>query len=280
MKVFTSQVELSNYLKDFSSKSIGLVPTMGALHFGHLSLISRSNSDNDITVVSIFVNPTQFNNREDLEKYPRTLDSDIEKIQSISSDVIVFAPEVDEIYKNGAISQKFDLGYVASVMEGASRPGHFDGVCTIVKKLFEIVKPQNAYFGEKDFQQILVIEKMIDITHLPVNIVRCPIVRHESGLALSSRNQRLSDKARENASFIFQSLNQAKTAFENSGIFASKQLISDLYSNNPLFSLEYFTITEQETLREANVIEQGKHYRAFIVVNVEGVRLIDNLQFM
>ncbi len=173
MKIYTQQKELKNLIFDTkkSGKTVGFVPTMGALHEGHLSLIMKSLKENDLTVVSIFVNPTQFNNAEDLEKYPRTLDADIQLIKKISDTVIVYAPNAEDIYGKDVTSEKFNFDGLDSVMEGEFRPGHFDGVGTVVKKLFEIVMPNKAYFGEKDYQQLLVIKKMVAQTQLPVQIV-------------------------------------------------------------------------------------------------------------
>lgn len=279
MKIFNKTSDLKNYIAPFLSqkKSIGFVPTMGALHQGHLSLMERSLAENKLTIVSIYVNPTQFNNPEDLEKYPRTLDKDTEIISKLNDAIILFAPETNEMYGNDVSSEKFDFQGIDRLMEGASRPGHFDGVGTIVKKLFEIVSPTNAYFGEKDFQQIQIVKCMVEQTKLPVNIVPCPIIREENGLAMSSRNQRLSPQMKENASFIYKSLLKAKEIFLNESIVAANAYIADLYANANDFQLEYFTIAEEKSLLTATEKFPDTHYRAFIVVYAEGVRLIDNL---
>lgn len=258
-------------------KTIGLVPTMGALHKGHLSLIKKAIEENDTVVVSIFVNPTQFNNPTDLQRYPRTLDADTALIATVDKNVIVFAPEVTDIYGNDVAAQHFDFGNLDKVMEGASRPGHFDGVGTIVKKLFEIVMPTRAYFGEKDYQQLLIIKKMVQQTGLPVTIVPCPIVRNDEGLALSSRNALLSPAMRERATFIYRTLLAAKERFATDSPTAVEAWVNDVFAKETDFQLEYFTITDADTLLHITQKEEGKNYRAFIVVHAEGVRLIDNI---
>ncbi len=281
MKIYTQQKELKNLIFDTkkSGKTVGFVPTMGALHKGHLSLIMKSLKENDLTVVSIFVNPTQFNNAEDLEKYPRTLDADIQLIKKISDTVIVYAPNAEDIYGKDVTSEKFNFDGLDSVMEGEFRPGHFDGVGTVVKKLFEIVMPNKAYFGEKDYQQLLVIKKMVAQTQLPVQIVGCPIIRNEEGLALSSRNQRLSSKMRQEATFIYKVLQQAKQMFKNQTSTEITQWVEEQFKNKEGFDLEYFIITDADTLVPINEKQSNKAYRAFIAVYVEGIRLIDNLEF-
>ena len=185
--IYNEQKALHNALQSLKNqgKTIGLVPTMGALHAGHLSLVKKAKEENDIVVVSIFVNPTQFNNPTDLEKYPRTLEADAQLLYDFSPEILIYAPSVADVYGEEATAQHFDFGILDKVMEGPSRPGHFDGVGTIVKKLFEIVTPDRAYFGEKDYQQLLIIERMVAQTGLPVTVVPCPIVRNAEGLALS-----------------------------------------------------------------------------------------------
>src|SRR5690606_19997145 len=198
MLIFENKESLINFLGPLQNlkKTIGFVPTMGALHDGHLSLIKNSLSKNDITVISIFVNPTQFNNAEDLEKYPRTLEADVQKVSEMSTQVLIFAPTVSDIYPGKTSSSNFSFDGLENQMEGKHRPGHFDGVGTIVKKLFEIVQPNKAYFGQKDFQQLQIVKKMVSKHKIPVEIIGCPIHREENGLAMSSRNQRLSESAR------------------------------------------------------------------------------------
>lgn len=278
MKIYTQQKELKNTILTYkkAGKSIGFVPTMGALHEGHLSLISKSLSDNDITVVSIFVNPTQFNNAEDLKKYPRTLEADVEKIKKVNEQVIIYAPEAEDIYGENVISEKFNFEGLDKVMEGEFRPGHFDGVGTVVKKLFEIVTPDKAYFGEKDYQQLLIIKKMVVQTQLPVQVIGCPIVRDERGLALSSRNQRLSEQKKEEAAYIYKVLQEVKNQFKIKTFDEIQSWVKKQFENKEGFDLEYFTIAEADTLVKAVEKEAVKNYRSFIAVYVDGVRLIDN----
>ncbi|MDO4880136.1 MAG: pantoate--beta-alanine ligase [Capnocytophaga sp.] len=279
MKIFNKKLELENYLEPyiFGKKTIGFVPTMGALHNGHLSLIKKSLNENEISVISIFVNPTQFNNIEDLEKYPRTLEADIEKIKSVSEDIIIFAPTAEDIYDGNISSEVFDFEGIDKVMEGAFRPGHFDGVGTIVKKLLEIVRPTNAYFGEKDYQQILIIKSMVKQAKISVNIIPCPIIREANGLAMSSRNERLSPEKRAQADIIYKALQDAKSLFPTHSIAEIEKEIKQKFNKNNDFQLEYFTIVDAEKLELANEKEANSNYRAFIAVYVDGVRLIDNI---
>lgn len=279
MHIFNKKLEINNFLKNFinNKKTIGFVPTMGALHNGHLSLLKKSLEENDISVISIFVNPTQFNNVEDLEKYPRTLDIDIEKIKSLSEKIIVFAPTAEDIYDGNISSEKFDFQGLDQVMEGAFRPGHFDGVGTIVKKLFEIVQPTNAYFGEKDYQQILIIKSIVKQSNLPVNIIPCPIIREANGLAMSSRNERLSSEMKIKAGLIYTLLQEAKILFKTHTITEIENFIKQKFNENKDFTLEYFTIVDAEKLQIATEKNKNSKYRAFIAVYTEGVRLIDNI---
>ena len=279
MNIFNKKLEINNFLKNFinNKKTIGFVPTMGALHNGHLSLLKKSLEENDISVISIFVNPTQFNNVEDLEKYPRTLDIDIEKIKSLSEKIIVFAPTAEDIYDGNISSEKFDFQGLDQVMEGAFRPGHFDGVGTIVKKLFEIVQPTNAYFGEKDYQQILIIKSMVKQSNLPVNIIPCPIIREANGLAMSSRNERLSSEMKIKAGLIYTLLQEAKLLFKTHTIKEIEKFIKQKFNEKKDFTLEYFTIVDAEKLQIATEKNKNTKYRAFIAVYTEGVRLIDNI---
>jgi len=278
MKVFTTQKELKRYLNTLSpsANQIGLVPTMGALHFGHLSLIEESKKYNQCTVASIFVNPTQFDKKEDLEKYPRTLDRDLDLLKQKGCDV-VFTPSIEDIYQKSVSSQKFDFDGLENEMEGKFRVGHFDGVGTIVKALFEIVTPTHAYFGEKDFQQLQVIRKMVEKHQLPVKVVGCPIFREPHGLAMSSRNERLSQEQRQQASVIFQVLNTVKEKVDALTPDELEAWVQLQFNNHPLFELEYFTIADEDTLQTAVKIEPKKSYRAFIAVYADSIRLIDNL---
>jgi pantoate--beta-alanine ligase len=278
MLIFNNKASLNAYLLQLreQGKTIGFVPTMGALHRGHLSLLERSVSGNDITVMSIFVNPTQFNNTEDLEKYPRTLEQDIEQIKSLNSDVIIFAPTVDDMYEGNTVSVHFSFDGLEQQMEGKHRPGHFDGVGTIVKKLFEAVRPGTAYFGEKDFQQLQIVRKMVEKEKMDVKIVGCPIFREPNGLAMSSRNERLSEKERDEAGFIYRTLQESKDRYAIDSPDVVRQFVKDKFSGNKMFDLEYFEIADEATLTP--VIEKiDAKTRAFIAVIVGNVRLIDNI---
>lgn len=278
MKVFNKTQDLRIFLTPFfNEKSIGFVPTMGALHPGHLSLIKASLKQNQITIVSIFVNPTQFNNAEDLEKYPRNLQKDIALIEKASSEIIIFAPSVSDIYGENPKSETFDFDGIDSVMEGAHRPGHFNGVGTIVKKLFEITWANYAYFGEKDYQQLCIIQKLVEVLKLNIKIIPCPTLRESNGLAMSSRNLRLSPEIREKASFIYESLISARKIFIEKDFQQTKDFIENLYENHPDFTLEYFSIARQDNLQPVKEKEKDIQYRAFIAAYAEGVRLIDNI---
>ena len=279
MKIFNKKLNLQQFLAPFylEKKAVGLVPTMGALHEGHLSLIQKALSENDIVVVSIFVNPTQFNNAEDLEKYPRNLSGDIKTIERLSQEVVIFAPEISEMYESTPKAISFDFGGLDKVMEGKFREGHFQGVATIVEKLFELVKPTRAYFGEKDYQQILIIKSMLEQRKLPITLVPCPIVREESGLAMSSRNERLSPEGRKQAAFIYSVLQEAQKLFTTAEVAEVEAFVKEQFSQKKGFDLEYFTITKADTLEEVKEKKSSESYRAFITVYVEGVRLIDNI---
>ena len=279
MLIFTTQVELISYLKSITKhdSSIGFVPTMGALHKGHLSLIKEATLNNSITVVSIFVNPTQFNNAEDLAKYPKTLDQDIEKIKTVSDNIIVFAPNVDDIYKGKTISQNFDFDGLENQMEGKFRPGHFEGVGTIVKRLFEIVNPTNAYFGEKDFQQLQIVKKMVEKTKMSINVIGCPIYREPNGLAMSSRNERLTDSERKEAAVIYKTILEAKDLFKTKSAKEVSKFVVKTFQKHPNFELEYFQIAEETTLLPCVRKSSAKKYRSFIAVFVNKIRLIDTI---
>jgi pantoate--beta-alanine ligase len=278
MKVFKTKKELKTYFKGYSSENftIGFVPTMGALHNGHLSLVKESVDNNEITVASIFVNPTQFNKKEDLENYPRTLESDLTLLQSVSCD-IAFIPTTEEIYSNTVSSNHFEFDGLEIQMEGKFREGHFNGVGTIVKKLFEIVAPTNAYFGEKDFQQLQIIRKMVQKNHLPVSVIGCPTFREKNGLAMSSRNQLLSEKEKEEGAIIYETLCEVKELINNKAIEKINSWVGEQFDKNPLFELEYFVIADEENLTPALTISPNKNYRAFIAVHADKVRLIDTM---
>lgn len=279
MLVFEQKSLLISHLKPILSKNstIGFVPTMGALHDGHLTLIEKSTKNNDFTVVSIFVNPTQFNNATDLEKYPRTLEKDVEKIKTICPNCIVYAPTVEDIYEGNTKSTSFNYDGIEFEMEGKHRPGHFDGVGTIVKKLFEIVNPTNAYFGEKDFQQLQIVKKLIAKNNLNVTIVGCPIHREKSGLAMSSRNERLSLKDRDEAAIIYKILQAAKEKFGTKSASEVTKWVNNSFKKNKNITLEYFEIADENTLKTCARKSKNKKYRAFIAVFIDNIRLIDNI---
>lgn len=279
MLVFEHKVALSHHLTTLKKPkaTIGFVPTMGALHEGHLSLLRNSLQNNVLTVISIFVNPTQFNNPEDLEKYPRTLEADLEKIKRVSEDIIVYAPTVQDIYEGNTQSKAYDFDGLEHQMEGKFRPGHFDGVGTVVKKLFEIVQPDFAYFGEKDFQQLQIVKKLVAKEKLSVTIVGCPIFREANGLAMSSRNERLSDHERKEAGIIFKTLQEIKTLFPNKSTSSLKKRVAKVFQNHPLFQLEYVEIADEATLQTCIRKSKNKTYRIFIAVFANNVRLIDTI---
>ena len=279
MHIFQTQKELQIELNKAGnqSKKIGFVPTMGALHQGHLSLLEQSLAENEITVLSIFVNPTQFNNADDLKKYPRTLDADVQKIKALSTEIIVYAPTVEDIYEGKTISQDFDFDGLENQMEGKFRPGHFNGVGTIVKRLFEIVTPTNAYFGEKDFQQLQIVKKMVEKNHLPVNVVGCPIFREDNQLAMSSRNERLTPDERKEAAIIYKTLTEAKEIFKTKSPEETIEFVKNSFQDNPRFELEYFVIADESTLLPIENKINDKKYRAFIAVFVNSIRLIDTI---
>lgn len=259
------------------SKTIGLVPTMGALHMGHISLIEQSVKDNDLTVVSIFVNPTQFNNKEDLAKYPNTLNADISLLKSVSENLVVFIPTANEIYSGEISSKSYDFKGLEKVMEGEFREGHFNGVGTIVEKLLTLTKPTRAYFGEKDFQQLQIIRKLVQLKNLPVEIVGCPIVRESNGLAMSSRNERLTKALRNEAAFIYKTLKSAKEIFGTKSAHFTIDWVINEFHKRPDFKLEYIKIADEEQLQPVMRKKKHSHYRAFIAVYIGDVRLIDNI---
>jgi pantoate--beta-alanine ligase len=279
MHIFYGKVALIGYLKTIktANSTIGFVPTMGALHQGHLALMQRSLKENNDTVVSIFVNPTQFNNPEDLAKYPRTLEDDVKKMRGLSDKIILYAPSVEDIYEGNTISQDFDFDGLENQMEGKFRPGHFNGVGTIVKRLFEIVSPTNAYFGEKDFQQLQIVKKMVEKNNLPVNVVGCPIFREENQLAMSSRNERLTAEERKEAAIIYKTLTEAKEIFQAKSPEETIQFVENAFRENDRFDLEYFVIADESTLLPIEYKSKDKNYRAFIAVFVNSIRLIDTI---
>ncbi|WP_027125622.1 pantoate--beta-alanine ligase [Gelidibacter mesophilus] len=259
------------------NQTIGFVPTMGALHDGHLSLIDQGLQENDKMVVSIFVNPTQFDNTNDLEKYPRTLDRDLKFLKRLSDEIIVYAPMADDIYGSSVTSEYFDFDGLEHQMEGKFRKGHFDGVGTVVKRLFEIVAPDAAYFGNKDFQQLRIIQKLVQKHDLPVNVVGCEIFRAEDGLAMSSRNERLTTAHRDAAPFIYKILKSVKIRFGTESANQVTEWVVNQFAKHDLLELEYFTIADEATLEAVKRKSKSKSYRAFIAVFAGDIRLIDNI---
>lgn len=258
-------------------KKIGFAPTMGALHEGHLSLYKKAHDENDIIIASIFVNPTQFNNPEDLKKYPRTVEKDLKKLAESKMVNAVYLPEVEDLYPEGLETKKYDFEGLDQEMEGAFRPGHFDGVATVVEELFKQVMPDNAYFGEKDYQQLAIIRKMVEKRKLPVKIHGVPTMREENGLAMSSRNQRLTPEQRDAAKIIYETLVKVNDWFRIVSIPEIYKRVQEIFEDQPGMVMEYFKIADEKTLKETDFFYKDRQYRAFIVVFVDKVRLIDNL---
>ena len=292
MIIFKSIQQLKNHLNSIQNqgKIIGFVPTMGALHQGHISLINAAKRDCDIVVCSIFVNPTQFNDLNDLAKYPRNMEMDCQLLEKSDCD-IVFAPEVSEMYsleelelkrqkiedKNWTHGKSVDFGLLEKVMEGAHRPGHFNGVAQVVSKLFRIVEPRKAYFGQKDFQQLAIIKSMVKQLEMPVQIIGCPIMREPNGLAMSSRNERLTKEEREQASVIFRTLSKIKDSFASKTVAELKAFAESEIMSQPKMELEYIEISDAETLQPISDFEQSKSAVVCIALKLGAVRLIDNV---
>jgi pantoate--beta-alanine ligase len=292
MIIFHRIQELQNHLKIVGKeqKKIGFVPTMGALHEGHIALIKRSKAENDITICSIFVNPTQFNDLKDLEKYPRTLRQDAELLEEAECDII-FAPEIGEMYsekelelkrqkiedKSWTMGKPVDFGQLDKVMEGAHRPGHFNGVAQVVSKLFMIVEPHRAYFGQKDFQQLAIIRSMTKQLDLPVEIIGCPIIREKDGLAMSSRNVRLTESERKIAPLIYKTLSLIKEMSIKKSVSELKAFAENEIASESLMQLEYFEIVDSETLQPISKLDDAKSAAACIALKLGEIRLIDNV---
>lgn len=278
MKVFYQYKELNVAKNKYPAKSIGLVPTMGALHEGHITLVKRALEDNDLVLVSIFVNPTQFDNKNDLKNYPKNLESDLTKLQTLGGNVWVYAPEADDLYNNKIEPTVYNFGKLETTMEGAHREGHFQGVATVVQKLFEALQPTFAYFGEKDYQQLQIITTLVRQENIPVVIVSCPIIRHEDGLAMSSRNKRLNIKERAMAPVIYETLQKAVALKDINSPPQIESWITEFFALQPEFDLEYFSIADIQTLEKVSALN-GSKTRAFIAIKLGEVRLIDNIKF-
>lgn len=279
MEVVTKIADLQKKIAEIRTNggTVGLVPTMGALHNGHLELVKRCVAENSICVVSVFVNPTQFNDKNDLLHYPRTLDADCRLLESAGC-AIAFAPEVEEMYPVED-TRVFNLGAVAEVMEGKYRPGHFNGVAQIVSKLFDAVQPDRAYFGEKDFQQIAVIRSMVKLLNYPVEIVACPIVREDDGMALSSRNLRLTPEQRKNAVSISQTLFKSRTFAEQHSVAETIDYVVNTLNSVPDLDVEYFEVVNGNTLLSVNDWSDSDYIVGCITVYCGEVRLIDNIAY-
>jgi pantoate--beta-alanine ligase len=278
---FDKVAEIQQYISKnrLQNKTIGFVPTMGALHKGHISLIQRSNEENDITIVSIFVNPTQFNDQGDFKRYPRTIEKDKSLLEEAGCDC-VFIPSVEEIYPSESFKKtEFSEGSLGARLEGKYRPGHFNGVATVVKRLFEIVTPDRAYFGQKDYQQCLIIKKLVKDLKIPVEIVMCPILREENGLAMSSRNQLLSAEEREQAAFLYNLLQAAAMKIKggNRDADAIKEWAMTEFSKNRNFEADYFDICSENDLSQVPRLEEGMKIVICTAAFLGKVRLIDNI---
>jgi len=276
MKVFETKNELAQVLGRYRAGriAVGFVPTMGALHAGHISLVEQCRKENGVTVVSIFVNPTQFNNKSDLSSYPRTFEEDLYKLTSVGCD-FVFAPSVEEMYPEED-TRIFDFGMLDKVMEGVHRPGHFNGVAQIVSRLFDVVQPDRAYFGEKDFQQLAIVRRMVAMMNVPVQITGCPIVREADGLAMSSRNVRLTSQQRQNAPAIARTLFACKEKISDMPLDELKKWVTEQIDNTPGLRTEYFDIVDRNTLQTA-VQYEANALQGCIAVHAGAVRLIDNI---
>lgn len=280
MRVFNKNRSLSDFLGSLSTQnlSLGFVPTMGALHNGHLSLIKQAIDENDHVVVSIYINPTQFDDQQDLYKYPYNLEEDIKILKTFKNDKLsLFTPSNFEIYGKNISKENFSFEGLDQHMEGKFRPGHFAGVATVVKKLLEVVRPNKAYFGEKDYQQLLIVNKLVELLKFPISIIGCPISRDENGLALSSRNSRMSMDDRLHASIIYKKLLLAKEQFFTTEVANIKATVQEFFLNDPKMELEYFEIVESDNLESISEINKNTKYRALIAVHINNVRLIDNI---
>lgn len=278
MHFFNKKQVLTSFISNLklNKKSIGFVPTMGALHEGHISLVEAAKKENDIVVVSIFVNPTQFDNKNDLDNYPKTLDIDKKLLATHNCDII-FSPSIEDIYEGNVVHEVFDFDSLDKEMEGKYRANHFNGVATIVKSFFEIVKPDNAYFGEKDFQQLQIIKKLNTICKFGITIKGMPIFREKNGLAMSSRNKRLLKNQKIAAPFIYRTLQYVKHNISNENFESIKQFVLNAFKNHHLLKLEYFIIADEDTLKPTQKLNPNKKYRAFIAVFAGEIRLIDNI---
>ena len=278
MEIFKTRQSLQDYLTQLrqEQQKIALVPTMGALHEGHLSLLAEAQKVADIVICSIFVNPTQFNDPKDLEKYPRPIEKDLALLREAGCN-IAFLPTVEEMYPDQDESWHIDLGDLDQIWEGEKRPGHFQGVTQVVYKLFSLTQPDIACFGQKDFQQVMVIQRMVNLLELPVHIHICPIIRSAEGLALSSRNMRLTEAGKKKALALSQALKHIKLGFATKDIATLQQEALAILAQEGAIEVEYLAVCESSTLQEAQTIENNKQYVALLTAWVEEVRLLDNM---
>ena len=279
MKIFKSKKTFHDYIERQREmgKKIGFAPTMGALHQGHISLYEAASKENDLVISSIFVNPTQFNNAADLEKYPRNVEKDLKILENSNFVDAVYLPEVSDLYPNGLQSKSYDFDGLENEMEGKFRPGHFNGVGTVVEESLRQAQPDHAYFGEKDFQQLAIIKKLVEKLKLAVKIHGVAIYREANGLAMSSRNERLSSEQREASKVIHETLLKVNEWFRIITISEINQRVKEIFEDQRGMVLEYFEIADEQTLKETDFFYAGHQYRAFIVVFVNDVRLIDNV---
>jgi len=279
MEVFEKIVDLQDHLQNFKDKGavIGFVPTMGALHDGHLSLVRKARQECDVVVASIFVNPVQFNNKIDLQKYPRSMDEDLKKLTAEECDVAFVPQEAEMLNRTNTDTSKYNFGYIEEVMEGAFRPGHFKGVAYIVEKLFGIVKPDKAFFGEKDYQQLTIIKELVKQTKMPVEIISCPTIRESDGLAMSSRNVLLSSTERQTAKLISQTLFEAKQKVNEMEVASLRTWAINKFQQNPEINLQYFDIVNGDDLQPVNSWNDNNKVVGCIAATVGTTHLIDNL---
>ncbi|WP_297088680.1 pantoate--beta-alanine ligase [uncultured Draconibacterium sp.] len=278
MKLLTTVNDLQFEIQQLGAESqVGFVPTMGALHAGHISLVKQAVKENRIVVVSIFVNPTQFNDAKDLERYPRTLENDMHLLEPTGC-AIVFAPNAKEVYPEPD-KRKFNFGKLEEVMEGKHRPGHFNGVAQVVSRLFDMVKPAKAYFGLKDFQQLAIVKNMVKQLQLPVEIVPCAIIREKSGLAMSSRNELLTEEQRKNAAVISETLFKAKELKAQNSVQEIVDWVTETINKNPFLDVEYFEIVDDEQLQPVKNWEKDSTKVGCVAVFCGEIRLIDNIVF-
>ena len=279
MLIFHSAEELQKNLSS-TFLSLGLVPTMGALHLGHLSLIEKAIKENTKVVISIYVNPTQFNRPLDLKKYPKNIEKDFEILRPFKKHLILYIPNHKDIYPKGIQRKKYDFGSLSQHMEGKVRPGHFDGVATVIEALFKKIKPNKAYFGEKDFQQLQIIRSLSEKLNLGIEIIACPLIRSNNGLALSSRNSLLSNKQREAATIIYETFNLINTKASVWSIKKMKLFFKSKVEAKEGFKLEYFCIADSSDLIPVTYLDSKKNYRIFIAVFAGKTRLIDNVKLV